>query len=118
LWERDFEPEGFSWIDFSDANNSVISFMRFGKDADRSMLVVVCNLTPVLRQQYRIGVPFEGFYKEVLNTDSSFYRGAGNGNMGGKNAEAVPLHNQKFSINCTLPSLSTVVFKWMGKKKG
>ena len=117
LWERDFEPEGFSWIDFSDANNSVISFMRFGKDADRSILVVVCNLTPVLRQQYRIGVPFEGFYKEVLNTDSAFYSGAGNGNMGGKNAEAIPRHNQKFSINCTLPSLSTVLFKWMGKKK-
>jgi len=118
LWERDFDPEGFSWIDFSDANNSVISFMRFGKDLNGSALVVVCNLTPTFHNQYRIGVPFEGFYKEVLNTDSAFYCGAGNGNMGGKNAEAVPLHNRKFSINCTLPSLSTVVFKWTGKKKG
>jgi alpha-1,4-glucan:alpha-1,4-glucan 6-glycosyltransferase len=117
LWERDFEPEGFSWIDFSDADNSVISFMRFGKDVNASMLVVACNLTPTLHQQYRIGVPFEGFYQEVLNTDSTFYCGAGNGNMGGKNAEAIPLHNQKYSLDCTLPSLSTVIFKWMGEKK-
>jgi 1,4-alpha-glucan branching enzyme len=91
--------------------------MRFGKDVNASMLVVACNLTPTLHQQYRIGVPFEGFYQEVLNTDSTFYCGAGNGNMGGKNAEAIPLHNQKYSLDCTLPSLSTVIFKWMGEKK-
>jgi 1,4-alpha-glucan branching enzyme len=92
--------------------------MRFGKDAADSMLVVVCNLTPVLHPSYRIGVPFEGFYKEILNTDATFYGGAGNGNMGGKKTEAVSMHNQKFSIDCTLPSLSTVIFKWMGKKAG
>ncbi len=116
LWERDFDYQGFSWIDFSDANNSVISFLRFGGD-EGDVLVVVCNFTPVLRPNYRIGVPFDGFYREVLNTDAKEYGGSGNGNMGGKAAEPVACHNRAYSIDCTIPSLSTVMFKWSGKRE-
>jgi 1,4-alpha-glucan branching enzyme len=116
LWQRDFDYQGFSWIDFSDANNSVISFLRMGQDAS-DVLLVVCNFTPVLRSNYRIGVPLDGFYKEVLNTDAKEYGGSGNGNMGGKAAEHKGCHNREYSIDCTIPSLSTVMFKWSGKHK-
>ncbi len=117
FWEKDFDPEGFSWIDFSDANNSIVSFCRFGKDKN-SFIVVVCNFTPVLRHNYRIGVPCEGFYQEILNTDANEYGGSGNGNLGGKAADPVPCHYRNFSIDCTLPSLSTIIFKWTNPPKG
>jgi 1,4-alpha-glucan branching enzyme len=116
LWERDFEYQGFSWIDFSDANNSVISFVRFANEASDAM-VVVCNFTPVLRRNYRIGVPHEGYYKEIFNSDAKDYGGSGNGNLGGKEAERLSCHGREFSIDCTLPSLSAIYFKWEGKKE-
>ena len=111
FWEMDFEPQGFSWIDFSDANNSLVSFMRMGKRPE-DLLVVVCNFTPVLRPNYRIGVPRDGYYREILNTDAKDYGGAGNGNLGGKSAQPMPCHNQHYSLDCTIPSLSTIIFKW------
>jgi 1,4-alpha-glucan branching enzyme len=79
--------------------------------------VIVCNLTPVLRTDYRIGVPYEGYYQEIFNSDAKEYGGAGNGNLGGKIAERVPCHGRDFSIGCTLPSLSSIYFKWKGNKK-
>jgi 1,4-alpha-glucan branching enzyme len=115
FWEQDFEPQGFSWIDFQDANGSIVSFVRMGKRPE-DLLLVVCNFTPMLRANYRVGVPRDGYYEEILNTDAKDYGGAGNGNMGGKQAEAKPCQNQKFSIDCTLPSLSTVIFKWREKR--
>jgi 1,4-alpha-glucan branching enzyme len=114
LWERDFEYQGFSWIDFSDAHNSVISFIRFAKDTSDA-IVAVCNFTPVLRHHYRIGVPYEGYYQEILNTDAKEYGGSGNGNLGGKTAERIGCHGREYSLDCTLPSLSTILFKWKGK---
>jgi 1,4-alpha-glucan branching enzyme len=115
FWEKDFEPQGFAWIDFQDANGSIISFVRMGKRPE-DLLLVVCNFTPIFRPNYRVGVPREGYYREVLNTDAKDYGGAGNGNMGGKPSEAVVCQNQKLSIDCTLPSLSTIIFKWEPKR--
>jgi len=115
LWELDFEPQGFSWIDFHDANNSILSFVRMGKNPE-DLLLVVCNFTPVLRNSYRVGVPKPGYYREIFNTDAKEYCGAGNGNMGGKPAEEKNCQNRDFSIDCTLPSLSTIIFKWQEKQ--
>jgi len=111
LWERDFDQTGFSWIDHTDFQNSVVSFIRFGAHRD-SFLVFVCNFTPVVRPNYRIGVPEPGFYREVLNTDSEFYGGSNCGNGGGKQAEAFTCHGRPFSVTLTLPSLATLVLKW------
>jgi 1,4-alpha-glucan branching enzyme len=112
LWELDFSAEGFSWIDFEDRNGSVVAFIRRGREW-HNLCVFVCNFTPVVRENYRIGVPHAGFYKEILNTDAYEYGGSGNGNMGGKNAEVYAWQKQPWSINLTLPPLSTSIFKWI-----
>jgi 1,4-alpha-glucan branching enzyme len=110
LHQLDCEPQGFEWIDASDHERSVISFLRRGKD--RSLAVVVCNFTPVPRAHYRIGVPEPGFYAERINTDSAFYGGSNVGNGGGLNAEPVPWHGRPHSIDLTLPPLATAIFEW------
>ncbi|MFN3741013.1 MAG: alpha amylase C-terminal domain-containing protein, partial [Thermodesulfovibrionales bacterium] len=71
----------------------------------------VYNFTPVIRLNYRIGVPRPGFYKEILNSDSSIYWGSNVGNHGGVYAEPVPAHGRPYSINLTLPPLAVIVFK-------
>jgi 1,4-alpha-glucan branching enzyme len=111
LWEQDYEQAGFSWIDFHDSDNSVISFIRRGKEW-HNILVFACNFTPVVRRHYRVGVPFGGRYDEVLNTDAKEYGGAGYGNEGGRNADMVPIHSQPMSLDLTLPPLGVVIFKW------
>jgi 1,4-alpha-glucan branching enzyme len=108
LYEFDFEPSGFEWIDFNDVEKSIISFLRKGKEY---CFLVVCNFTPVPRFNYRIGVPFEGFWEEILNSDSEFYGGSGLGNMGGVFAEKIRFHGRDFSVSITLPPLSILVFK-------
>jgi 1,4-alpha-glucan branching enzyme len=110
MYQVDFEWKGFEWIDFHDADSSIISFLRRGKQ-ENDILVFVCNFTPVPRFDYRIGVPYQGFYHEILNSDSNIYWGSNIGNLGGIPAEAVPFHNRPFSLNLTLPPLSTIVFK-------
>ncbi len=110
LYEFDFEMEGFEWVDISDWEKSIISFLRKGKTI-RDVLLVVCNFTPVVRENYRIGVPFGGFWKEVLNSDSSFYGGSNKGNSGGIEADPVPSHGRSYSLLLTLPPLGIVVFK-------
>jgi 1,4-alpha-glucan branching enzyme len=115
LWEFDYDQAGFEWIDHRDSDNSVVSFMR--KCADKNkLIVVVSNFTPVVREAYRIGVPEEGFYKEVINTDARDYGGSGKGNCGGLQAEAHQWHGRPYSLNTTLPPLGTVIFKWERKK--
>jgi 1,4-alpha-glucan branching enzyme len=111
LWELDFSAEGFSWIDFSDRDGSIISFVRHGKDW-HNLCVFVCNFTPVVRNDYRIGVPHGGFYQEILNSDAYEYGGSGNGNCGGVNADPLAWQNQPHSLKLTLPPLSTTIFKW------
>ncbi|MDA8388687.1 MAG: 1,4-alpha-glucan branching protein GlgB [Nitrospiraceae bacterium] len=108
LYERDFENDGFEWVDFSDWEGSTISFLR--KSASETMLVV-CNFTPVPRYDYRVGVPSGGFWREVLNSDAAFYGGSGLGNAGGLPAADEPSHGRPFSLRVTVPPLAAVFFK-------
>lgn len=110
LYEVDFDYQGFEWIDFHDAESSVISFIRKAKDP-KNFLVIVCNFTPVARIGYRIGVPEDCVYKEILNSDSVFYWGSNMGNAGGVKADKIPCHGRSYSINLILPPLSALIFK-------
>jgi len=112
LHEIDFEPGGFEWIDYSDASQSVLSFVRRGRDP-RRITVTVCNFTPVVRQGYRIGVPQAGRYVERVNTDSRHYGGSDVGTaFGAVQAQPQPSHQRPFSIELTLPPLATTIFEW------
>jgi 1,4-alpha-glucan branching enzyme len=110
VWDGDFDLSGFWWIDCSDAENSVLSFMRQNQDGSRRVAVIM-NLTPVLRHNYRIGVPQAGFWKEVINTDSGNYAGSNQGNLGGVNADEMKMHGQPYSLNLTLPPLSVLALR-------
>ncbi|AVM74187.1 1,4-alpha-glucan branching protein GlgB [Magnetospirillum gryphiswaldense] len=110
LHQLDHDPAGFQWVDCNDRDNSVLSFLRRGFDGD-DFCLVVCNLTPVVRYDYRIGVPLGGRYREVLNTDSHWYGGSDINNGDGAWAEDEPWHDQPLSVAVTLPPLSTLVFK-------
>ena len=109
LYENDFEGEGFKWIDANDSKNSILSFVRYDNRKSRPV-IVICNFTPVPHFNYRVGVPEEGFWKEILNSDAELYGGSGHGNFGGFNAAPVPYHQEDFSINVTLPPLGIVMF--------
>jgi 1,4-alpha-glucan branching enzyme len=106
----DFDWTGFEWIDCNDADASILSFIRRGKQRD-NFIVVAANYTPVLRQNFRVGVPELGWYREVFNTDAERYGGSNAGNLGGVNAEAVPWNNHPYSLNLRLPPLGVVYFK-------
>ena len=108
--QRDSDAAGFEWVDCNDAQRSVISFLRRGQDPDEHLLFV-CNFTPVVRQNYRVGVPLDGFWKEILNSDAALYGGSGQGNFGGLSAMPLPIHGRPFSLNMTLPPLGIVVFR-------
>lgn len=108
LYERDFENTGFEWVDFSDWESSVISFLR---KSENETVLVVCNFTPIPHYNYRIGVPSGGFWKEILNSDAKEYGGSGHGNFGGLEATPVPIHGRFHSLVMTLPPLSVIVFK-------
>lgn len=108
LHEFDCEAEGFEWIDYMDADNSVLSYIRKAKDPAR-FVVVVCNFTPVVREGYRVGVPRAGVYREVINTDAADYGGSGAGNGGVVEAEQIQAHGREASLSLTLPPLSTLV---------
>lgn len=110
LFENDFEESGFEWVDINDKDNGVISFLRKGKTAQDTMLVV-CNLTPVHRSDYRVGVPFHCKWEEVLNSDAHEFGGSNVGNFGGLHSDIIPVHNQGVSLNLTLPSLGVLWFK-------
>lgn len=110
LHELDFDWQGFDWIDCNDSEQSVISLVRKGKSPE-DVVLAVCNFTPVPRYNYRIGVPAEGFWRELLNSDAGDYGGSGMGNMGGKQAEAISHHGQPYSLDLTLPPLAIAFFK-------
>jgi 1,4-alpha-glucan branching enzyme len=109
LYELDADPHGFEWIDYQDADHSVLAYARKGKDSDGEQLIVVMNATPIVHHGYRIGVPREGIYREVLNTDSHFYGGGNVGNGGRIASEPVPSHGREHSLMLTLPPLATLV---------
>jgi 1,4-alpha-glucan branching enzyme len=110
LHEIDFEWAGFEWIEANDSANSVVSFIRRAKNPD-DFIVAVCNFTPVVRQDYRIGVPRPGYYREILNTDSTFYGGTDVGNAGGVHAEPIPWNDRPYSIKLRIPPLAAAYFK-------
>ena len=110
LWQVDFDWRGFEWIDFHDAQSSVLCFLRRAADPS-DFLVFVCNFTPVARHGYRVGVPEPGRYREVLNSDAAVYGGSDAGNAGGVTAEGHPCHGRPHSIVVTLPPLAVVVFQ-------
>jgi 1,4-alpha-glucan branching enzyme len=110
LHQIDFEWTGFQWIDFSDAENSVISFIRKTTVPD-NVVVCICNFTPVPRLRYRIGVPTSGWYRELLNSDAETYGGSNMGNGGGVLAEPIPCHDLPCSISLTLPPLGVLFLK-------
>ena len=115
LYELDCDPAGFEWIDGSDVEHGVISFIRKGKSTD-DILLVVCNFTPVTHFNYRVGAPRDGLWTEVLNSDARDYWGSGQGNLGGVEAEPVSCHGRPYSLNLTLPPLAAVFFKSEGRK--
>ncbi len=110
LWETDFSDEGFEWIDFHDWEGSQVSFIRKGKKKS-DYLICVFNFTPVPREDYRIGVPEQIYYKELMNSDSEFYGGSGMGNGGGVQAEPTPWQGRPYSISLTVPPLSALILK-------
>jgi 1,4-alpha-glucan branching enzyme len=110
LHEIDFTTDGFSWIDCNDSQQSVLSFIRRGKNP-RDVVACIGNFTPVPRHNYRLGVPEMGFWQEVLNSDAPLYGGSGQGNFGGKEATPMPVHGENHSLNVTLPPLALLVFR-------
>ncbi len=110
LHELDADPAGFEWVDCNDSAASVISLLRKAQSAKETILVV-CNFTPLPRQNYRIGVPSAGFWRELLNSDSQEYGGSGWGNFGGVKAEAKTAHGRSYSLNLTLPPLGALFLK-------
>ena len=107
LWEVDFSHEGFRWLEANDAQGNVLAFARLPRDGDRP-LVCVCNLSPVPRREFRVGMPRPGRWVEALNTDSAYYGGSDVGNLGGIDAEGVPWHDQPYSAELTLPPLGVL----------
>ena len=110
LHEVDFEGSGFTWIDCNDNENSIISLIRRARDP-RDFIIAVANFTPVPRPAYRIGVPAEGWYREVLNSDSGLYGGSNVGNAGGVAAKPFPAHGYQHSISLVVPPLGIVLLK-------
>ncbi len=110
LWKNDFDQYGFQWIDCNDKDNSVISFMRRESESGH-WLVIVGNFTPQYHSNYRIGVPQNGYYEEVLNTDGTRYGGSNKGNMGGKFADEWKIHGYEQSLDLCLPPLSLLVLR-------
>ncbi|MFN2642073.1 MAG: 1,4-alpha-glucan branching protein GlgB [Actinomycetota bacterium] len=110
LHQLDTDPSGFEWIDANDVEASVVSFMRKGR-SERDAVVAVCNFTPIPRDNYRVGVPDGGHWRELLNTDATEYGGSGRGNYGGVDAMPLPMHGRLRSLTLTLPPLACLFFK-------
>jgi 1,4-alpha-glucan branching enzyme len=110
LHQQDFSPEGFEWIDCNDTQSSVICFLRKARDP-RDVVLVVCNFTPVVRENYRVGVPFAGAWRECLNSDAPLYGGSGQGNFGGAEAVPLPAHGRYQSLTLRLPPLGVLFLR-------
>jgi 1,4-alpha-glucan branching enzyme len=110
LHEGDVHPHGFEWIDCNDADQSTMSWIRRGRDTGE-VLLAVFNFTPMVRSNYRVGVPHGGFWTERLNSDAREYGGSGQGNFGGVESIPYPCHGRPHTLIMTLPPLGMVVFK-------
>ena len=109
LYQMDFTPSGFEWVDCNDIEQSVVSFIRKGRD-NKDVVLVAANFTPVPRLNYGVGVPRLGFWRELLNSDAREYGGSGHGNLGGVEAVRIPLQGRPYSMTITLPPLAAVFF--------
>ena len=113
LYLSDFDGNSFRWVDFKDYNNTVISFLRI---LDNERAILACfNFTPVPRYDYRIGVPLEGIWKEIFNSDAEIYGGSGHGDFGKVVAHKILSHGYEFSVSLTLPPLGALFFKSVRK---
>ncbi len=108
LWQIDDDPRGFWWLEPNDAANNVVAFCRAGDDPAADVVACVCNLSPVPRSGYRLGLPQSGRWRELVNTDAEAYGGTNSGNIGGVEADAAGWHGQPFSAELTLPPLSVL----------
>jgi len=111
LHANDFNPHGFRWVNCKDADSNVISYLRMDS-MERTLFLVVGNYSGALRKGYRVGVPKSGRWGEIINTNSEFYGGTGQGNEGGRTAEDVSFDGLKQSVSLTLPAFTTLIFKW------
>jgi 1,4-alpha-glucan branching enzyme len=112
LWQLDDQPSGFEWIDANDSGSNAFSWVRWAEDG--SCIAVVANLSPVPRDDYRVGLPKAGRWEEVLNTDAADYGGSGLGNRGAITAEEVPWHGRPASASIVLPPLAVTYFRFAG----
>ena len=110
LHELDCDPAGFEWIDGSDSQQSMLSFMRKSKGGDE-IIAAVFNFTPITRQNYRVGVPRPGYWREILNSDSHAYGGTDFGNLGGLETQEIEAHGRRHSLNLIVPPLGAVLLK-------
>jgi 1,4-alpha-glucan branching enzyme len=110
LHELDTDPAGFEWIDANDTASSTLTFLRKAR-SNGDIILVAYNFTPVPRQDYRVGVPRAGYWKEILNSDAKEYGGGGWGNLGGLEAAPVPCHGRPCSLSLTVPPLAAVFLK-------
>jgi len=114
LFRYEFDWQGFEWVDCNDAEQSILSFLRKGDNGE--VAVVIVNLTPVPRENYRIGVPLNGHYREALNSDSEFYGGSNLGNgLAPLAAEPMPWMDRPYSLSLKLPPLASVVLLYEGE---
>ena len=109
LHVKDCDPSGFAWLN-GDAEQSTLGYVRYGEEGD-APVIIMCNFTPVLREEFRVGVPLAGHWEEVLNTDSEIYGGGNRGNLGGVGSTDVPHDGQHQSVQIVLPPLSVVVLR-------
>ena len=108
LHQREFDPEGFRWVDCNDSLQSTLSWLRLAPNRDA--VLVVCNFTPLPRRDYLVGVPCAGYWSEVLNSDAALYGGSGIGNLGGAHSTGRPWHGQPDSLRIHLPPLACLFF--------
>ncbi|TDP02854.1 1,4-alpha-glucan branching protein GlgB [Flavobacterium sp. 245] len=112
LYEKQFTGEGFEWINYSDHQNAVLSYIRKGNNPDEN-IIVVCNFTQVVRENYRIGISKKGKLAEIFNTDASIYGGSGVGNSKPLKIDAVPYDGRDFSVELILPPLSVTIYSFV-----
>ncbi len=110
LYEKQFSHEGFEWIDTSDRDNSVVVYARKG-NVHKEQLIIILNMTPVPRDNYRIGVPMQGIWNEILNSDEHHFGGSGKTNKSVIMAEEIAWQGKAYSISLTIPPLGASILK-------
>jgi 1,4-alpha-glucan branching enzyme len=110
LYEKQFEADGFEWINYNDNENAVLSYIRKGKN-ENDTLIVICNFTPVVREDYRIGLPKKGKLIELFNSDATIYGGSGLNNSNPISIVSIPWNGRDFSAAINLPPLGISIFK-------